>query len=264
MKIISWNTNGIRATIKNGDFDPIFTKYKPDIMCFQETKCTVDQLPEEILKYKKYHSYFNSPALKKGYSGVAIYTKLEPKKVEYGMGLEKHDDEGRLITLYFDTPLSKNIKKWVLINGYFPNGGAGPARLRYKLRFYDEFLKFVNKKKKQGYAVIFCGDINTAHKEIDLARPKANEKNTGFLPIERAWIDKVIKNDYIDTFRHLNPDTKDMYTYWDQKTASRDRNVGWRIDYFFTSKDLIKSVSKSYMLTDYMGSDHCPLVLELK
>lgn len=264
MKIISWNTNGIRATIKNGDFEPIFKKYKPDIMCFQETKCNPNQLPEEILSYKDYASYFSFPVLKKGYSGVAIYTKIMPDKVEYGIGLSEIEDEGRIVILYFEKPIIKGIKKLMIINGYFPNGGAGPARLEYKLRFYDAFLKFINKKRKQGYEIIFTGDINTAHNEIDLARPKANEKNTGFLPIERAWLDKVIKNDYIDTFRHLHPDKKDMYTYWDQKTASRDRNVGWRIDYFFISKDLIKSVSKSYMLTDYMGSDHCPLVLELK
>lgn len=264
MKIISWNTNGIRATIENGHFDPIFKKYKPDIMCFQETKCTSDQLPEKILNYKNYTSYFNSPILKKGYSGVAIYSKIKPKKVEYGMGLPKHDDEGRLITLYFDTPLAPGIKKWILINGYFPNGGAGPARLRFKLRFYNEFLKFIQKKKKAGYAIIFTGDINTAHNEIDLARPKENVKNTGFLPIERKWLDEVVKNNYIDTFRYLYPQKKDIYTYWDQKTRARDRNVGWRIDYFFVSKNLAKNIKESKMLTDYKGSDHCPIMLELK
>lgn len=256
MKIISWNTNGLRATIKNGDFDPLFKKYKADILCLQETKCRPDQLSEKILNHKGYYSYFSYPTLKKGYSGVAIYSKEKPDKVEYGIGIPGLDDEGRTIVAYY-----KNL---IIINCYFPNGGQGPHRLEYKLKFYEAFLKFINKKRKSGYSIIFTGDINTAHTEIDLARPKANEENTGFLPIERAWIDKVIKSGYIDTFRYLNPNKKDMYTYWDQKTRARDRNVGWRIDYFFVSSDLVKKVKSSKMLTDYKGSDHCPIVLEIK
>lgn len=232
MKIISWNTNGLRATIKNGDFDPLFKKYKPDIICLQETKCRPDQITEEILNHRNYHSYFSYPTLKKGYSGVAIYSKEKPSKVEYGIGIPGLDDEGRTIVAYY--------KKLIIINCYFPNGGQGPHRLEYKLKFYDAFLKFINKKRKAGYSIIFTGDINTAHTEIDLARPKANEENTGFLPIERAWLDEVVRAGYVDTFRHLHPNKKDMYTYWDQKTRARDRNVGWRIDYFFISQDLVK------------------------
>ncbi len=267
MKIISWNTNGLRATARQGNFDPLFSKYKPDILCLQETKCEAEQLPMEVRNVFGYTSYFSHSKGRKGYSGVAIYTKVKPDKVEYGMGIKEFNTEGRLVVLYFGKGIGnksgKLKNKLILINGYYPNGGSGPERLEYKLRFYDAFLKFIDRKKKAGYSIIFTGDINTAHEEIDLARPKANQENTGFLPIERAWIDKVIEHGYVDTFRTLHPEVKDMYSYWDQKTASRDRNVGWRIDYFFVSSDIIKKVKKSFMLTDYLGSDHCPIVLEL-
>ncbi len=255
MRIISWNTNGLRATAKQGHFDPLFLKYKPDILCLQETKVEADQLPLEIRNKKGYYSYFSHSRKRKGYSGVAIYSKIKPEKVTE-LGIPNFDEEGRTLVAYY--------KDFVLITCYFPNGGSGPERLRYKLEFYDAFLKFINKLRKQKYKVIFCGDVNTAHTEIDLARPKANEENTGFLPIERAWIDKVIAHGYIDTYRYLNQNKKDMYTYWDQKTSSRDRNVGWRIDYFFVSLDLVKDIKKSSMLTDYLGSDHCPILIELK
>ena len=264
MKLISWNTNGLRATAKQGHFDPLFNKHKPDIVCLQETKCEAEQLPMEVRNVFGYTSYFSHSKNKKGYSGTAIYTKTKPDKVEYGMGIKEFDDEGRLVVLYFEKGLGKIKNKIILINGYYPNGGSGPDRLDYKLRFYDAFLKFIDKKKKAGYSVIFTGDINTAHDAIDLARPKANEENTGFLPIERAWITKVIAHGYLDTFRTLHPNKKDMYSYWDQKTASRGRNVGWRIDYFFVSSNLMKQVKDSTMLTSYLGSDHCPIVLELK
>ena len=256
MKIISWNTNGLRATAKQGYFDPLFSKYKPDIVCFQETKCEPDQLPNEVRNCFGYNSYFSHSKLRKGYSGVAIYAKKKPKEVFYGMGIKEFDEEGRIVGLKFDG--------FTLITGYFPNGGSGPHRLKYKLEFYDAFLKFIAKLTKKGESVIFCGDVNTAHEAVDLARPKANEENTGFLPIERAWISKVIKSGYVDTFRAIYPGKKDMYTYWDQKTASRDRNVGWRLDYFFVSENLMKKVKDSTMLTDYFGSDHCPIELELK
>lgn len=259
MKIISWNTNGLRATIKQGHFTPLFEKYSPDIVCFQEVKAEADQIPQEYRNYKSYHSYFSHPKEKKGYSGVAIYTKEKPKEVFYGMGLKgeksKLDAEGRMLGLKF--------KDFTLITGYYPNGGSGPDRLEYKLEFYNEFLKFILKLRKSGEKVIFCGDINTAHTEIDLARPKANEENTGFLPIERAWISKVIKNNFIDIWREKNPNKKDIYTYWDQKTRARDRNVGWRIDYFFIDEKLVKKVKNVGTINDYFGSDHCPIYLEL-
>lgn len=256
MKVISWNTNGLRATAKQGYLTPLFAFNNPDIVCLQETKCEPDQLDEKTRNLKGYHSYFSYSKLRKGYSGVAIYSKKEPEKVEYGMGIKKFDDEGRTIVVYYE--------KFVLINCYFPNAGMSPERLTYKLEFYDAFLKFINKLKKEGYNVIFTGDVNTAHNAIDLARPKANESNTGFLPIERAWLDKVVENNFLDIFRTLNPDKKDVYTYWDMKTRARDRNVGWRIDYFFTNKEFFKNIKSFKTLSDYMGSDHCPIMIEIK
>lgn len=255
MKIISWNTNGLRATIKQGNFTSLFAFNNPDIVCFQETKCEPEQLDEKTRNLKGYNSYFSYSKKRKGYSGVAIYSKEKPEKVEYGIGIKDFDDEGRLVIVYY--------KKFVLINGYFPNGGSGPDRLEYKLKFYDAFLKFINKLKKEGKNVIFCGDINTAHTEIDLARPKENKENTGFLPIERAWLDKVVANGFLDVFRFLNPEKRDVYTYWDQKTRARERNVGWRIDYFFVSDSLIKKVKNLKTMSDYIGSDHCPIMLEI-
>jgi exodeoxyribonuclease-3 len=263
MKIISWNTNGLRATVKQGYFEPLFSKYKPDILCLQETKVEAEQLPDEVKNIKGYTSYFSHSKGRKGYSGVAVYTKIQPDKVEEIMGIDHLDSEGRLLVLYFNKDAFGFGKKTILLNCYFPNGGGGPVRLDYKLKFYDAFLEFIDKKKKAGYAIIFTGDINTAHEEIDLARPKANEENTGFLPVERAWIDEVVSHGYVDTFRSLYPTKKDTYSYWDQKSGARDRNVGWRIDYFFVSSDIMKNIKDSKMLTDYFGSDHCPIVLEV-
>lgn len=256
MKIISWNTNGLRATAKQGYFTPLFSFNNPDIVCLQETKCEPDQLDEKTRNLKGYYSYFSYSKLRKGYSGVAIYTKKEPEKVEYGLGIKRFDDEGRIVIGYY--------KDFVLINCYFPNAGISPERLKYKLEFYDAFLKFINKLKKEGKNVIFTGDVNTAHNAIDLAHPKANENNTGFLRIERDWLDKVVENNFLDIFRTLNPDKKEVYTYWDMKTRARDRNVGWRIDYFFTNKEFFKNIKSFKTLSDYMGSDHCPIMIEIK
>lgn len=273
MKIISWNTNGLRATVKQGFFTPLFKEEKPDIVCLQETKVEPEQLPPEVRNIPGYFSYFSHPKEKKGYSGVAIYTKEKPKEVFYRMGIKKLDNEGRMIGVKY--------KDFTLINVYFPNGGQGPHRLKYKLDFYGAFLKFILKLRENGEKVIFCGDVNTAHTAIDLARPKENEKNTGFLPIERAWIDKVVKNKFVDVWRRFNPNEKDVYTYWDQKTRARDRNVGWRIDYFFADKSFFDETTKSRrallsgprpkasgikstgMFHDYFGSDHCPIWLEI-
>ncbi|MFA6301056.1 MAG: exodeoxyribonuclease III [Candidatus Paceibacterota bacterium] len=254
MKILSWNTNGLRATAKQGFFTPLFDE-RPDVLCLQETKAEPAQLPEEVKNIPGYFSYFSHPKTKKGYSGVAIYTKEKPKEVFYGMGIKKLDDEGRLIGVKF--------KNFTIINGYFPNGGQGPERLKYKLEFYDAFLKFILKLRKNSEKVIFCGDVNTAHRAVDLARPKENVENTGFLPIERAWIDKVIKNNFADTFRIFYPDKIGAYTYWDQKTRSRDRNVGWRLDYFFADTKIVPKIKGVGMLNKYYGSDHCPIWIEL-
>lgn len=253
MKIISWNTNGLRATVKQGFWQPLFDTYNPDILCLQETKCEPEQLPDDVRNHSGYHSYFSHSKGRKGYSGVAVYTKVKPIAVT-GLNIPEFDDEGRILVLeYVD---------FYLINCYFPNGGGGPIRLDYKLRFYDAFLahiQTIDKKKN----VIFCGDVNTAHEAIDLARPEANEENTGFLPIERAWIDEVIASGFVDTFRRLYPDARDVYTYWDMKTAARERNVGWRIDYFFVSERLMSQIKKFETLATYFGSDHCPIMIDL-
>ncbi|MFA5095549.1 MAG: exodeoxyribonuclease III [Candidatus Paceibacterota bacterium] len=255
MKIISWNTNGLRATVKQGFFMPLFKEEKPDILCLQETKAEPDQLTEETRNVPGYYSYFSYSKLRKGYSGVAIYSKEKPKEIFYGMGIKKFDGEGRIVGAKFEN--------FTIITAYFPNGGQGPHRLKYKLEFYETFLKFILRLRKNGEHVIFCGDVNTSHKEIDLARPKANEENTGFLPIERAWIDKVIKNNFIDVFRKFYPNKIGAYTYWDMKTFARDRNVGWRFDYFFASSEIIAKIKGTGILSDYYGSDHCPIWLEI-
>ena len=255
MNIISWNVNGLRAINNKGYFSEIIA-VKPDILCFQETKAEAEQLPETVRNPEGYFSYFSHSKMRKGYSGVAVYSKTKPDKVEEGMGVKDMDQEGRLLVLYY--------RDFVLLNCYFPNGGGGPERLKYKLDFYDHFLKFIEKLRNKGHKVIVCGDVNTAHEAIDLARPKENEKNTGFLPEERAWIDELIYHGYLDIYRHLHPNTKDVYTYWDMKTGARARNVGWRIDYFFISPDLLPRVKRTTMMKDFSGSDHCPIVLELK
>ncbi len=256
LKIISWNTNGLRATVKQGFFDPLFKDFKPDIVCLQETKASPEQLDVFIKDVVGYTSYFSSSEIKKGYSGVAIYTKEKPQEVLYGIGIKKFDEEGRVIIAKY--------KNFTLINIYCPNGGQGPERLRYKLEFYDAFLNFILKLREKGERVIFCGDINTAHTPMDLARPKDNEHNTGFLPVERAWIDKVVANEFIDVFRKFYPHQKDAYTYWDMKTFARDRNIGWRIDYFFADANIISKINDIGIMNHYFGSDHCPVWLLIK
>ena len=196
MKLISWNVNGLRALLKSGHWGDVF-EFSPDILCLQETKAHPDQLSAELREIQGYHSYFSSSEVKKGYSGVAVYSKEKPKEVKRGMGVKKFDQEGRLLELHF--------KNFVLFNVYFPNGGQGPERLKYKLDFYDAFLDYIKKLRQKGQKIIFCGDVNTAHEEIDLARPKENEERTGFLPEERAWIDEVVRAGFVDTFRHFYP-----------------------------------------------------------
>jgi exodeoxyribonuclease III len=248
IKIISWNVNGIRAVYKKGFLDWV-KKEKPDILCIQETKAHEEQLSEDLKNIVGYHSYFCSGE-RKGYSGVATYTKDEPVSIKRGFGLNEFDNEGRiLITEHPD---------FHLFNIYFPNGKASPERLKYKMDFYDAFFKYAKKLTKQGKKVIVCGDVNTAHKEIDIARPKENEKISGFLPEERAWIDKLIENDFVDTFRMFNQEPKN-YTWWDMVTRARERNVGWRIDYFFVSDNMKDQIKDAFILSDVMGSDHCPI-----
>lgn len=252
MRIVSWNVNGLRALYTQGYWS-WFEKEKPDMFCLQEIKAEEDQLAPDVQRPDGYHAYFNSSKGRKGYSGVAIYTKHEPLEVRYDVLPEELNQEGRLIELVFTD--------FVLLNVYFPNGGGGPERLDYKLRYYDAFLGYVDEIRDSGKGVIFCGDVNTAHEEVDLARPKENEGNTGFLPEERAWLDEVINHGFVDTYRHFHSNKKDAYTYWDLKTRARDRNVGWRIDYFFASQDLLPKITKSEILPDVFGSDHCPIEL---
>ncbi len=254
MKMYSWNVNGIRACHKKNCFD-WFWNEQPDILALQETKAEATQLPEELTHPQGYNAYFNSSKTRKGYSGTAVYTKMEPDSVEYGLGVEELDQEGRQITLFFES--------LAFITVYFPNGGGGPERLAYKLRYYDAFLSYVKELERKGFDVIFCGDINTAHTEIDLARPKENVENTGFLPVERAWIDAVVNAGFIDTFRLKHGLVEQKYSYWDMKTRARERNVGWRIDYFFVSKSLQESITSANIHDDILGSDHCPVSITL-
>ena len=252
--LLSWNVNGIRASYKKGFVD-WFKKENPDILCLQETKAHPDQLTEDLININKYKSYFSSSIVKKGYSGVVIYTKQELVKVQHGFGIPKFDEEGRIV--------SAEYTDFILINIYYPNGKASDIRLKYKMDFYDAFLDYADKLVKKGKKLVICGDVNTAHKEIDLARPKENEKISGFLPIEREWMDKFFSHGYVDTFRMFN-DQPEQYTWWDQQSRARERNVGWRIDYFFVSENFKRNVNKAFILPDVMGSDHCPIGLELK
>ena len=253
IRIRSWNVNGIRAVHKKG-FLEWFINEKPDILCLQETKATRKQFPKDLRVVDNYHLY-SSEAEKKGYSGTATYSSIKPEKVEYGFGIDRFDLEGRtIITDYGD---------FILFNIYFPNGKMSPERLQYKMEFYDVFLGYVDGLKDEGRNIIVCGDVNTAHKEIDLAHPKENSKISGFLPEERAWMDKFFSHGYVDTFREFNK-KPEQYTWWSYRTRARDRNVGWRLDYFFVNKEFMDNVESSYILYDVMGSDHCPIGLDIK
>jgi exodeoxyribonuclease III len=252
-RLISWNVNGLRAVYKKGFFD-WFKKENADIVCLQETKAHFEQLPQELTLVQNYNCYYSKP-LKKGYSGVAVFSKEKPKSVTNALGISKFDCEGRLLRLDFDN--------FVLFNVYFPNGKASPERLKFKLEFYDEFLNQITQLTKTGKEIIICGDVNTAHKEIDLAHPKENSNSSGFLPIERAWMDKFINSGFIDTFRIFNQE-KNMYTWWDMKSRARQRNVGWRIDYFFISDKLKNNITSAFIEPQTFGSDHCPIGIEIK
>ncbi len=252
MKIFSWNVNGIRAILKKG-FMQWFRKVSPDILCLQETKASVDQLGDEIINPEGYGSGWNS-AERKGYSGVVTFSKKKPVKVHYGMGIDRFDNEGRIVRHEF--------KGFDLLNIYFPNGTSGPDRLQFKLDFYDAFLAHCEGLREKGKKLIICGDLNTAHKAIDLKNPKANEKNSGFLPVEREWVDKFIAHGYVDTFRAFNQEP-DQYSWWTYRAGARKRNIGWRLDYFFVTEDLMKKVKNSVITPEVMGSDHCTVVLEI-
>ncbi|MFA6512012.1 MAG: exodeoxyribonuclease III [Patescibacteria group bacterium] len=253
--LLSWNVNGIRAAERKGFIDWL-QKSEADIVCVQETKVHDPGILSEALKdVGGYASYWAGHEAKKGYSGVATYTKKEPKceKKDFGKN-SLLSREGRVQELDFGA--------FVLLNIYYPNGGSGQPRLDYKLKFYDQFLNYAVKLMKTRKVVV-CGDVNTAHQEIDLARPKENADNSGFMAIERAWLDRFEAAGLIDTFRMKHPDEPKQYTYWDQKTRARDRNVGWRLDYFYISPNLKKQVKDAFILPDVVGSDHCPIGLTL-
>jgi exodeoxyribonuclease-3 len=253
VKLLSWNVNGIRAVYKKG-FLRWLNKNRPDILCLQETKASQDQLPEELKKINDYDSYY-AAAKKKGYSGVGLYTQPKPVSIQKGMGIRKYDVEGRVIAADYNA--------FVLFNVYFPNGKISKERLKYKMAFYDDFTSHVDKLRSKGRKLVICGDVNTAHKEIDLARPKENAKISGFLPEERAWIDKLLSHGYVDTFRVFNKESG-QYTWWDYKTRARERNIGWRIDYFFITENLRRNLKDAFILKDVMGSDHCPVGVHIE
>jgi len=252
IRIASWNVNGLRAIYRKG-FTDFIKQNNFDIVCLQETKIPQTKIPRELLNLAGYYSNF-SEAEKPGYSGVAIYSKVKPLQSGNSFGISRFDNEGRVLRLDF--------KDFILFNTYMPNGGRSMQRLDYKLDFYDSFLKYLQDLIEEGRKIILTGDINTAHKAIDLARPKQNEKNTGFLPQERAWIDKLIEAGFTDTFRFFNKEPRN-YTWWDYKTRARERNVGWRLDYFFASNNLTENLKNSEIMNQIQGSDHCPIVLEL-
>ena len=248
--LISWNINGVRAATKKGFLDWLY-EYNADIVGVQEIKAEPHQLESPIRNPQDRFTYWNPSRTKKGYSGTALFSKVEPKTVDLGWGEEIFDQEGRTIMADYGD--------FVFFTIYFPNGDSSPERLQYKLDFYDSFLEYIIKLKKEGRSIVFSGDVNTAHTEIDLARPKENKNSSGFLPIERAWIDKVVAAGFVDSFRAINPDAIDKYSWWSYRGGARDRNVGWRIDYVFISEDLVPKLKDAFILSDVHGSDHCPV-----
>ncbi len=252
MKILSWNVNGIRAVQKKG-FLEWLAREKPDILGIQETKAKSEQLDMFLMHPKGYHTYWNS-AVRPGYSGVGLFTKEKPLSVTNGFGIKKFDEEGRVIVAEYP--------EFAFLNIYFPNGKASDERLQYKMNFYSETLKFTKKLKAKGRKVVISGDYNTAHKEIDLARPKENEDVSGFLPVERAWMDQWVADGQVDIFREFHKEPG-HYSWWDMKSGARDRNVGWRIDYHFVTEDLVPRVKSATILRDVVGSDHAPVSIIL-
>lgn len=253
MKIISWNVNGLRAVAKKNFFEYIDDE-NPDIIGLQETKLQESQIPKEIIDLEGYYKFWNS-AERKGYSGVALFTKIKPNKVSFSMNDERFDKEGRTIIAEYDD--------FTLINCYFPNGQKDEVRLQYKLDFYDKMLEIMEEITSQGKALIVCGDFNTAHKEIDLKNPKSNAKRSGFLPIERQWLDKVFSLGYIDTFRKFNQEPE-QYSWWSYRFNARKNNAGWRIDYFIVNTFAEKILRNAFIKQDVLGSDHCPVGIDLK
>ena len=252
IEIISWNVNGIRA-VANKEALKWIDERQPDILCLQEIKALPEQIPDDLFELQFTTLNVNS-ADKKGYSGTAVYSMLEPEYTD-----NRHDidlaREGRIV--------EQDYGDFVLFNVYFPNGQKDDERLALKMKFYDDFLEYCNTLRDEGKSIVICGDVNTAHREIDLKNPKANSKTSGFLPIERAWIDKLIDNGYIDTFRYVHGDKEEEYSWWSYRSGARTKNVGWRIDYFFISDDLAEVLEDAFILQEIDGSDHCPVGIRL-
>ena len=250
MKLVSWNVNGLRAIYKKG-FEESFKKLDADIFCIQETKMQEGQIELDLQGYYQYYNY----AERKGYSGTAIFTKKEPLNVEYGIGIEEHDKEGRVITLEFD--------RFYMVNCYTPNSGRELARLEYRMTWEEAFKKYLIELDKQK-PVIICGDLNVAHTEIDLKNPKSNRKNAGFTDEERSKIESLLNSGFTDSFRKMYPDKEGAYTWWSYMFNARANNAGWRIDYFLVSDRISKNIKDAYIYSEIMGSDHCPVGLEIE
>lgn len=252
-RLVSWNVNGLRAAARKGFLEWLLTA-GPDVLGVQETKCHPDQLDPQVRQPDGYFTYFAS-ADRKGYSGVALYTKIEPLYVQMGLGVPEFDSEGRTIVAEF--------ADFVLITAYFPNGSRDHSRVPYKMNYKKQFLAYCNELRARGKSVVFCGDVNTAHNEIDLARPQQNRNTTGFLREERDWLDELVSQGYVDTFRDLYPEQSGAYSWWSYIGGARSRNVGWRLDYFFVSEDLRRQVVDAAIHPEVQGSDHCPVSLTL-
>ncbi len=252
LHLLSWNVNGIRAMEKRG-FVEWLNEVSPDVLCLQETKAQPNQLSASLHSPDGYHVYWNHPE-RKGYSGVALFSREEPLQVQAGFGIDQFDTEGRVLVARYPA--------FLLFNVYFPNGKMSDERLQYKLRFYDAFLSHLMALRSRGERIIICGDYNTAHKEVDLTHPKTNANVSGFLPEEREWMDRLTGAGFVDTFR-LFESEGGHYTWWDLRTRARERNVGWRLDYFFVSDDLVASVAEASIMSEVTWSDHCPVSLTL-
>ncbi|MCP4746297.1 MAG: exodeoxyribonuclease III [Desulfobacteraceae bacterium] len=255
LKIVSWNVNGLRAVFKK-NFLTSLKSLDADIVAIQETKLQENQLTDDMREFGDYKSFFFHASVKKGYSGVASYTRVSPLNIRSGFGVQRFDDEGRVIEM--------DLGDVILFNVYFPNGQMNQERLQYKLDFYESFFNYTDKLKKNGRGIIIAGDFNTAHNEIDLKNPKANEKRSGFLRIERDWLDNIVSRGYVDTYRALYPE-KVKYSWWTYRFNARANNAGWRIDYFFVSEDLFKSgrIKGAFIDNSIYGSDHCPVGIVL-
>ncbi len=252
-KLISWNVNGLRAAWEKG-FADSFRKLDADVFAIQESKLQEKQLTDEMKNMEGYESFWSHASTKKGYSGVGVYTRIKPKSVKKGIGIPEYDNEGRILELDFGD--------FVFFNVYFPNGGMSDERLQYKLNFYRDFFAYAEQCRKPGKHLIVAGDYNTAHNEIDLKNPKANENSSGFLRIERDWLDRIAEMGYVDTFRHFYPEEV-KYSWWAYRTRARERNAGWRIDYFFVTGKMMEEgmVKEAFIDNAVMGSDHCPVGL---